>query len=680
MGQDTISVISGSLLEDVIENNDEQSYDFYTLYDELKAVLDNPINLNTCGYEDLQELGLLQDYQIVDILKHRDEFGNYISRYELQSIPSLDYGTLTALIPFVSVNSNVTKKNIGQLLSQANHTVVAKYKRFLQEKRGFTDEVSSPYLGDANHYYLRYNLQSSTNLRMGLTMEKDPGEEFFTGSNPYGFDYYSGFLYFRDIHPVVRSLVVGDYSISMGQGLIMHNNFGGSKSSYVMNIKKGGRVIKPYSSVNEFNLLRGGAATIQAGEKLKITAFASQKKVDGNVILNDTLIDTGFERFSSFVVNGLHRTQREIDKKDAVTQSTFGFSTKYQPFRAFYVGFHGLHNRFDVELQPSKQLYRKYAFSGNSLTNLSADYSYRYQNINLFGEVARSDNGGIATVNGAFISMGRNIDAAIMYRNYSKSYQVLYANAFGESSQPINERGLYLSLQYKPWKSITVSHYADIWKHPWLRSRANGPSQGKEFLTKIEYYKKRKFKLYAQYRYESKEENSSNPSLAVKYLTPRTQHRLRLNFDYTYSKELSLISRAEYAHYTKEENLSKGYLMFQDIKYKPIEKPYSFAMRYAIFDTDDSNSRIYAYENDVLYEFSIPFYSGSGTRFYIKGQYNLNRNMYVQLRYARTYLDDVNDVLQPDGSWLPLSIGSGNERILGHVRSDIKLVFKYKIR
>jgi len=73
-------------------------------------------------------------------------------------------------------------------------------------------------------------------------MEKDAGEEFFTGSNRKGFDYYTGFIYLRDVHPFFKEVNIGDYSVSMGQGLIMHNSFGAGKSAYVMNIKRGGSI------------------------------------------------------------------------------------------------------------------------------------------------------------------------------------------------------------------------------------------------------------------------------------------------------------------------------------------------------------------------------------------------------------------------------------------------------
>jgi len=679
VSQDSISVVSGALLEDLLENNDEQAYDFFSLYDELKTYLDDPINVNTATADDLRNMGLLSDIQIMDLLEHREKFGDFLSQYEIQSIPSFDIGTMNAFIPFITVGGAGSRKNIGSLLSEASQNVIAKYKRTVQTKRGYTDAASSPYLGNEDYYFLRYNLTSGRNLRVGVTMEKDAGEEFFTGSNKKGFDYYTGFIYLRDVHPFWKEVNIGDYTISMGQGMIMHNSFGAGKSSYVMNIKRGGSVIRPYSSVNEFNLNRGLAATMQLTKNTEVTVFGSIKKIDGNSIVSDSTINTGFERFSSFVINGLHRTESEIAKRGTVTQSTAGLVAKYRFSSRFHVGANVLYNRFSSELTPSDQAFRRFSFRGDQLGNASLDYSYRLRNINVFGEVATSDNGAVAQVHGALLSLGRNIDAGMVYRDYAKDYQVLNGNAFGESTQPVNEKGMYFSLQMRPWRSITVSTYVDIWSHPWLRSRVSAPSDGRELLAKIEYNKKRKFNAYFQYRYEEKAEDISDGESNFKRVVDRSQHRARLNFSYSYSKELSLVSRLEYNHFTKDEEASTGYLAYQDMKYKPIGKPYSFAARYAIFSTDDFNSRIYMFENDVLYEFSIPFYSGRGTRFYIKSQFQITRKLYLQARYARTYLNNVSDILLPDGSYLPLIIGSGNESTIGNVRSDVKLVLKYKI-
>ena len=84
-------------------------------------------------------------------------------------------------------------------------------------------------------------------------------------------------------------------------------------------------------------------------------------------------------------------------------------------------------------------------------------------------------------------------------------------------------------------------------------------------------------------------------------------------------------------------------------------------MRYAVFNVDDYAARIYTYENDVLYAYSIPAYQGQGYRFYILGRLKLRRSIDLWLRYAQTTYFDRDE------------IGSGGEKIVGNTKGELKL-------
>ena len=660
-GQDSIAVLSANLLEDLLENNDEGTFDFFSLYEDLQVYLKNPININKASVEDLEGLQLLSDIQITDILEYRERFGPFLSKYELQTIPSLDFGVLSALVPLVTEGGEKRNYSLKSIMEESRSNMFLKWKYVLQERKGFKD---GSYLGDPNHLFARYNFNSGKNVRAGFTMEKDPGEQFFTGSNKSGFDYYTGFLHLRDILPIFHTLNIGDYTMSMGQGLIVHNSFGGGKTSFVTNIKRGGRAIRPYSSVNEGNFFRGIAAASNISDNIELTAFASRKSIDASVE-TDTMIDAGFSRFTSIIVDGFHRTEREIEKENAAIQTSMGGILKYKT-RNFSVAFNTLHQTFSLPLENDEQLYRKFRFSGNQLTNMSLDFSYRYKNFNLFGEAARSDNGGTALLSGALISIGRNTDLALAYRNYAKDYQVLNANAFSEVSFPINEKGAYIGILSRISKHFTASMYFDMWSHPWLRFQVDAPSSGREYLFKIEYNKKRRFNAYFQYRYEEKQRNQSGGSESkIDGLSQRGQHRARLNTTNTLSKSLKLRNRVEFTLFDNAGDRTDGYLLYQDIIYKPLGRSFSFTARYAIFDTDGFDTRIYTFENDILYEFSIPFYADKGTRFYINWRQRFGRKVTLEARYSRTYYDNRED------------IGSAGQLIDGNVRSEVKAQVRY---
>lgn len=661
IAQDSIAVLSANLLEDLLENNDESSYDFFSLYDDLQEYLKNPLNINEATEEDFHNLQMLSDIQVADILQYRDQYGPFISKYELQTIPSLDIGILKALVPLVTEGGERKNHTFKSIMKESTSTVFFKVKRVLEERKGFAD---GSYLGDPNHLFARYNFSSGRNVRAGITMEKDPGETFFSGSNKNGFDYYSAFVHIRDVLPLFSTLSFGDYSISMGQGLIVHNSFGGGKSSFVTNVKKGGRPIRPYSSVTEANFFRGTAATMDLRSDLQLSLFASRNKIDGSVSV-DTTIDTGFATFSSIRVDGFHRTESEINAENSVTQQAYGGILKYKK-RNFGLALNALQQSFSLPLGNTDALYRKYRFSGEKLTNLSVDFTYRYKNFNTFGEFARSDNGGTALIGGLLTSLGRNVDLALVYRNFSEDYQVLNANAFSESTLPINERGMYFGFKFRAAKKITFSSYFDIWQHPWVRFQVDAPSHGKEYLFKVEYNEKRKLNAYIQYRIEQKQRNKSGGFEKIDPLVNTTQHRARLHVSHTLNKDIKLRNRFEVSFFKLDEDLTKGYMIYQDIIYKPRGRSYSFTARYALFDTDGFNTRIYTYENDILYEFSIPFYADRGSRYYINWRQRLGRHVTIQFRYSKTYFQNRE------------TISSGGQFIDGNERSEIKALLKYK--
>jgi hypothetical protein len=93
---------------------------------------------------------------------------------------------------------------------------------------------------------------------------------------------------------------------------------------------------------------------------------------------------------------------------------------------------------------------------------------------------------------------------------------------------------------------------------------------------------------------------------------------------------------------TNEEGLptENGYLVFQDVTWKKMGVPCTITFRYALFQTDAWNARLYAYENDVLYSYSIPAYYGKGVRIYGIFKFDIRRNIDLWIRVAQwTYTD-----------------------------------------
>lgn len=652
--------VIANIIEEFLESTEAENFDYNTIFENLNYYYDNPLNINSASEQQLRDLFLLNEIQINDFLNHRATFGTFLSIYEIQSIKSWDLSTIRNVTPFLKCDVAAADFNLNfkDAFTKGNSQLYLKAKRILEQRKGFkeNDLGEKPFAGDPNHLYLRYRYEYGQSFKAGFTMEKDPGEKLFGEGSKYGFDFYSFFLYAKDINKTFSIVSLGDFAVSMGQGLILHNDFGTGKSSFVMNVKKAGRMLRPYSSVNEVNFFRGAGTVINVGKNIQAAAFISYKPIDASVD-RDTIENSDFDTFGSIRFDGFHRTATEIANKNSIHQTDIGGKLEYK-IRDFKLAANGLFTTFDKPLLRDEALYRKFLFSGDKLLNTSIDYTWRKRNFTFFGESALSGNGGMAHLHGVLIGLDKRMDVSLLYRNFDADYQVLNANAFAESSLPINEKGFYLGMELRPLKNITISTYADVWSHPWVGYRRDGLADGKEFLIKLAYIQKRKLDFYIQYRYEQKQINSSNESI-IDFPEYQTLQRLRLHLGYKINKEWEIRDRAEFSLFNKATS-SQGMLMYQDVVYKPIAKPFSFTARYAIFDINSFDARIYAYENDILYEFYIPFFQNRGSRFYINTRYRIGRNYTWEFRIGRTFFENVE------------GISSGNNFIDGQTMTELK--------
>ena len=122
----------------------------------------------------------------------------------------------------------------------------------------------------------------------------------------------------------------------------------------------------------------------------------------------------------------------------------------------------------------------------------------------------------------------------------------------------------------------------------------------------------------------------------MKYNEQQQINRLRFNFSHDLNEQFSLKSRLELSFYSKQGS-EKGILICQDVFFTPTERPFSMNGRFAYFHTEGYNSRLYAYENDVLYSFSIPALYGHGIRSYLNFEQQLGDRITLWLKFASIY-------------------------------------------
>jgi hypothetical protein len=621
-----------------------------------------PININTAEPSELRELRMLTDLQIVNFFSYRRIFGAFVSIYELQAVPTWDVNTVRKLIPFLTVASPLSvTKDFANRFDQGRHTLLLRFTQILEPSKGFKDTVAeTKYLGSPQRYFFRYRYTYKNLLQFGVVGDKDAGEQFFSGAQNLGFDFYSIHLFARNIGSI-KALALGDFTVNMGQGLIQWQSLAFKKSVDVLGVKRQSTVLRPYNSAGEFTFNRGAGITIRKGN-FDVTAFGSIRSLDANHV-SDTV--TYEDYVSSFLTSGYHRTQSEIAEKSNLKQLSYGGSIKYLGNR-WQIGVNAVNYHFSQPVKKTPETYNLFALSGNSWYNVSVDYNYTYKNFHFFGEAAGDKNFNKAFLNGLLVSVDPRVDVSLVHRAIEKDYQAVNGNAFTENIYPTNERGFYSGVTIRPTAAWRLDAYADIYKFPWLKSNVDAPSYGKDFLVQLTYVPNKQMEVYTIFKNERKQTNQPDNTTVTNYIENFPRQNWRMQVGYKITNAIALRSRAEVIWYDRKgKNAEQGFLSFFDFIYKPLTKPFSGVLRLQYFETDGYDSRLYAYENDILYSYSIPTFYDEGYRYYLTLTYDATKKVSLWLRLAQYVYRNKN------------VIGSGQDEIAGNTKTEVKIQARF---
>ncbi len=653
----------------------DMEFDFSELYDHFADLYEHPIAINSATEEELQQLMFLNNNQIIILMEARDKNGGFQTIYELKDLDGFYVSMVQSIQPFISfdIAPKEEKLNFNKLLTRGKNQVIIRYGQVLEEQAGYmpiSDEEIAEYpnrryLGSKDKLYMRYRYQYRNKISFGVLGDKDAGEEFFKGSNKNGFDFYSAHFFLRD-QGRVKALAIGDYHLEFGQGLTMWSGMAFGKSATSINLQRQARGLRANTSANEVLFFRGVATTIELSKNIDVTAFYSNKGLDAGLSAIDTA-DSDELVFSSIQESGMHRTPSELAKKSAVNEQVMGANAQFKS-KGFTIGITSYKTIYDTELIKDTKPYQVYDFQGSENINSGINASYANRYLSVFGEAAMSANKGKAFIIGSLFNLHPRLTFTILYRNYAKDYQNNYAVAVSEGGSAQNEEGIYFGSQIHLGAKNDFVVYYDLFKFPWLKYRVNAPSYGSEFSGQFMRQENRKLSYYVRFKYEEKMLNNSSDDDALLDVATLYKSNLRFHLAYKVSSRIKLQSRVAFSRYEHQPEIaSSGYLVYQDVQFSPKRLPsVKFSLRYAIFNTDDYDTRIYAYENNVLYKFSVPAYLYQGQKYYVLMNYTLNRKISFWLHFAQTYYTKRTE------------IGSGLEEIDGNTKSEVTLQLRLK--
>lgn len=642
-------------LEEIIESitqNLTEEVDYSELVERLTYYYNRPLHLNQATSEDLQGLIFLNPLQISTLLAHRTSHGPFMDILELQALDTFDLETIQRLQYFSHVGP-FNEAIEAFAVSQPNDLIL-RFGRNLELPRGFAVKEASRahYIGCPNRLMVRYKFNQGKPISASVNMEKDAGEPFFASSNPHGFDFYSGNVMFKETGPM-RTLIIGDYALRLGEALTMWSGFTLGKGSELQSLAKQDVGLKPYTSLNEHTFLRGIALSVNL-PTFRFIPFLSYKKIDANLKNGE---------ITSLKVDGMHRTYSEIEDKNSTSQLIYGSNFQFSR-RGLNVGFTAYYTRYGHPFVAGKALYDRYDFVGSSLSNFGLNYNYTLGNTYFFGELARGGRG-FAYLNGLISALSPKASLSLLHRKYQQDYYSYFNRALAEGNQAANETGFYVALNLTPNPHWEWFSYIDVFEFPWLKANADASTRGYEILAQLKWKPRKNIKYALRYKFQSKQQNDAIEN-AINTMVVAQSENYRLQIEGQFNERFGFKNQLEFSRFKKGDDKTYfGFLLYQDLKYTPPKSKLSGTIRAAYFNTSH-DARFYVYENDVLYNFSTLQYQDKAFRYYLNGRYRIQKGLDLWMKYSVTQFLNRK------------TVGSGLDQIDGKSQSEIHLQLRYQ--
>lgn len=569
--------VFGQSLDDIILDiyraaTEFTEVDYEQLQSDLYALHDAPIDLNHTSDEELSQLRFLSPRQIDDILLYADKHP-FVSLYELRLIPSLEEYEIRDLLPFVRISNQQSETlhqqpSIQEVFAHAHHEFLTRVD--VRDIEGY--EGSDPVYVQA-----RYRFDYRRRVVFGARLQRPPAGKARDLQ-------YGAYVQLRDPSPHLHTLVAGNFQAGFGQGLVLAPVFHAGKSMYIVSAGQSRERLRYYSSVDGEGL-HGAGATFRF-------RWGKQTRLDASALYS------------------MRRAN------DSVRHHLLGANITFR-HRKLELQFTAVENLWSDSVRPYRDArYNRHYFRGRNQAVIGVSARYNHGWFDLFGEIAIAQNNTPSLFAPALIAGSRfypcdGVSLIALYRYYSPYFDNALGYAFSETSRINDENGGYLGFDITRLRRWRFTGYADVF---YFSGYKYGLGSDTATLG---------YDVLAEARHIRQDWRISLRARVRKKGSPAT-FSLRAQWDYT-SGPLSLRTTAE-ANLTRSKTspLSYGYTVYQDasldcsrLSSLNTKVPLSVQFRVQWFDAREWTNRLYAYEHDVLYAFSVPATYGLGGRAYL---------------------------------------------------------------
>lgn len=608
----------------------------------LIVLSEHPFNLNRAGREELEQLPFLSDSQIEAILSHRYRLGAFQTFLELQGVMGLGEVDVKLLQPFVLLGEAEDALSPHRRVSGQTLFRLQQRWPLAQGYRALGDTVPAAFKGAPVRLMWRQHLAWQKKWDAGWVAEKDPGEPLFR-SGIQTVDHFSGYVRYLPAKGVLKQFIVGDYSVRLGQGLGVWTGFPVVQGYDQPGNQMRATGITPYNSAGENGFLRGGAFSLGLNN-WNLMGWVDAHRFDGTLVQADSLSAGGL---SAIYSTGLHRTQAEIDKRKNSSQwMVGGYLSRNMDRVRLGMGFATLHlSNQVVKSDKPEALYR---WHGSRLSSAFADYRVYAHRFFGYGEVVIQTGGAWGTSHGIHFNPGNEVSVALGYRYFSRGFSTLYQQPRARSSNPEGEQGISLGVRFAPFSRWICNASIQTYRYSWLRYLAAAPSSGFDYFVQLRHQLGSHSAFTVRWKQDFKQANRLNPELNHTALSEHKRSQLRLGIS-TQLERFTLQTLLEKVWFDEVQGVhSRGIWLSQDVKVH--WSSWNVALRMAHFDTDDYYSRIYVYEPDVQFAYSVPSRSGRGVLSLLNMGSAVGENLKLWCRLLYVHRLDVNQYgFGPDG-------------------------------
>jgi hypothetical protein len=603
------------LIERLLEHGSEDSEDS-PLMEELDALALRPLNLNSATLEELVALPFLAATAAASLHAARCDLGGFSEWSQVLATPGIDESTGIFLRLYTYL-SGMEPSVQGRFLRLRS--------RFQQDDRTRAGYLDGRYQGPRWKSYQRATASWNEHLHGGVLIEKDPGETSLL-------DHITGYVCMDSLGAIER-LIVGDFTVNAGQGLVLWKRAGLSKGGDAVRAgTRGAPLIQPSISASEYTSFRGAAVQTGTGV-FRAAGFVSVRSLDGR-------IDSVTGMVTSFDESGLHRTAGEMARENTISERTAGANLSVRWIWEGWqcsLGCTGVASRLDRTVASAAP----HSFAGSESNALSVNADLRATSCVAFAEWARSHTGSIGGIAGITAQIAPRLAMTAVYRGYQPEFVSRFGYGFGDKNGATqNEEGIYLAIRYSPFRGLVLQLFHDAYRFPGQSSTMPVPSSGHELQGDAEWKAARGVTISIRCRQQTKDVVVSamdRDGRAIRPVTQRRTNLLRVECLHNAGPALSFRLRIEstFASHAGFVAPESGSLAFADVQFAPVASV-RISARAAAYRTDSWDSRLYMYEPDVQGAMSNTGFSGQGMHFSVMARCSPTSAVTIGMKYGQS--------------------------------------------